>query len=142
MYKKMLKRATIAFVCLLVFLTFFANTLADISLPRVVLAFAGAGTITTFGADGTAATTRHAYVVPITALRQDPQGYFVLYVESVPQRLGSQYYLRMLRVEPSRRDFTHVAIRTLWGDMPHAGMVVNSDIPVFSSARVRIVGDV
>lgn len=141
-YKKILRWVTVAFVCLLLFLTFFASTLADISIPRVVLEFAGPGQITTWGADGTAATTNHAHTIPVTALRQDMQGYFILYVESVPRRFGSNYYLRLVRVEPGRRSFTHVAIRTLWGDMPEAGVVVNSDIFVFPGARVRIVGGV
>jgi len=139
-YKKFLNRVTIAFVAVLLLLTFFANTLMDISIPRVVLAFAGSGAITTFDAAGTASTTNHAHIIPVTALRQDQQGYFVLYVESVPRRFGSGYYLHTLRVEVNRRGFTHAAIRATWGEIPDTGIVINSDLPVFTGSRVRIVG--
>lgn len=141
-YKKILNRVTIVFVAALLFLTFFANTLMDISIPRVVLDFAGSGTITVFDAAGNPATTNHANVIPVTALRQDQQGYFVLYVESVPRRFGSGYYLRALRVDVSHRGFTHAAIRATWGEMPDTGIVINSDLHVFVGSRVRIVGGV
>jgi multidrug resistance efflux pump len=86
-------------------------------------------------------TTNHANVVPLTALREDQQGYYILWVESVPRGVGSSYYLRPLRVEPGRRDATHVAITPMWGqEMPVGGIVVNSDVPVHAGTRVRIVG--
>lgn|GEM_PF-2330149 len=141
-YKKILTRLTVAFVFFLLFLTFFSQTIADISVPRVVLEFAAPGAITTFNPDGTTATTNHAHVIPVNALRRDAGGYFILYAESVPSRFGSNYYLRLLRVEPGRRSFTHVAINTQWGmDMPDTDIVINSDIFVYPGARVRIVGE-
>ena len=126
----------------LLLLTFFANTLADISIPRVVLAFPEPGVITTFDSEGNAATTNHPHVVPISALRQDQNGYFILYVEPVPRRFGSGYYLQTLRVEVGRQSFSHGSIRGVWGEIPDVAIVVNSDIPVHSGNRVRIVGGV
>ncbi|MCL2204750.1 MAG: hypothetical protein FWB88_12520 [Defluviitaleaceae bacterium] len=126
-YKKILTRFTVVFVACLLFLTFFSQTLADISVPRVVLALAEPG----------------ANTIPITGLRQDEHGHFILYVEAVPRRFGSHYYLRLLRVEPGWRSFTHVAITAQWGmNMPETGIVINSDLFVYPGARVRIVGGV
>jgi len=135
-YKKILTQVTVAFVVFVLLLTFFSQTIADIFMPRVVLQFAAPGTITTQNT-----TTNHANIIPITALRRDMQGYFILYAEATPRRLGSNYHLRLLRVEPGRRDFTHVAITALWGlEMPSTGIVVNSDVFVYAGARVRIAG--
>ena len=44
-YQRLLRRITIGFVVLLVFLTFFSRTLLDLHVPRVTLAFAAQGII-------------------------------------------------------------------------------------------------
>ncbi|MCL2386641.1 MAG: HlyD family secretion protein [Defluviitaleaceae bacterium] len=86
-------------------------------------------------------STNHANTIPISALREDSTGYFVLYVESVPQRFGRSYYLRARRIEAGRRDSSSVAISSIWGmGIPYEPIVINSDIPVHADMRVRIVG--
>ncbi|MCL1878982.1 MAG: hypothetical protein FWF80_08990 [Defluviitaleaceae bacterium] len=88
-------------------------------------------------------TSNHAHVIPLSALREDQNGYFVLYVEALPRNFGrNDYYLRVRRVESGRRDASHIAISSVWGmDIPEEPVVVNSDIPVRAGERVRIVGD-
>jgi len=87
----------------------------------------------------------HPDIIPLSALREDTFGYFVLFVESVERFLGSNYYVFTQRVDVSSRDNTHVAISAAFGhafqedDNPIA-IIVNSDIPVHSGDRVRLVG--
>ena len=139
-YKKILNWMTIAFVALLLFLIIFSNTLATLSATQVVLEFASLGEITTISADGTVHTTNHANIVPLSALKQDGSGYFILYVESVPRRFGSSYYARIIRVDTGRRNYTHVAVTPILGqDMPAYGIIVASNAFVFAGERVRIV---
>jgi hypothetical protein len=87
-------------------------------------------------------STNHPRIVPLSALREDQNGYFILFAEAVSQRRGSNYFLRALRVEPGRRDVANVAVSPSWGmDFPEEPVVVNSDMPVRAGDRVRIVGD-
>ncbi|MCL2498745.1 MAG: hypothetical protein FWE90_00235 [Defluviitaleaceae bacterium] len=139
-YKKILNRVTVAFIALLVFLIIFSNTLATLSAKRVVLEFASRGIITTVDADGTAHTTNHPNVIPLSALHRDGNGHFILYAESVPKRFGSSYHARILRVDVGRRNDTHAAVTPIMGqDMPAYGIITASNEPVFSGERVRIV---
>lgn len=88
-------------------------------------------------------SSNHASIIPLSALREDTSGYFILYAVSVPQRFSSNYYARVRRVETGRRDASNVAISPVWGmDIPEEPIIINSDIPVHAGARVRIVGDV
>ncbi|MCL2199940.1 MAG: hypothetical protein FWB80_13570 [Defluviitaleaceae bacterium] len=85
--------------------------------------------------------TNHPSVIPLSALREDQNGYFVLFVQAVPQRFGSSYYVRAFRVNAGRRDTTNVAITTSWGmEIPDEPIIINSDIPVGVGQRVRLVG--
>jgi hypothetical protein len=86
-------------------------------------------------------SSSHPNVIPLSALREDTNGYFVLYAESVPQRFGSNYYVRARRVEAGRRDTANVAINPVSGvPVPEEPLIINSDIPVHAGGRVRIVG--
>lgn len=86
-------------------------------------------------------SSSHANTIPLSALREDNDGYFILYIESVPRRFGSGYYVRLQRVEPGRRDNSTVVINSIWGlALPEAPIIVNSSIPVHAGDRVRIVG--
>jgi len=137
-YKKVLTRATIVFVCVMLFLVFFSRTLADLYVPRVTLDFVSPGAITSEGGG----RTNHPSTIPLSALRQDQHGYFILYVESVPRRFfGSSYYTRIARVDAGLRDMANVAISPFWGTpLPNEPIVVNSDLFIHAGTRVRIVG--
>jgi hypothetical protein len=85
-------------------------------------------------------SSNHANVVPLSALREDMNGYFILFTESVSRRFGSSYYLRIQRVEPGRRDNVNVAISPMWGiPLSEEPIVINSSMPVHAGTRVRIV---
>ena len=79
-------------------------------------------------------------IIPLSALRQDVSGYYILYVESQPRLLGRSYYVRTARVDVGRRDMFSVAISGQWGQsLPEEPIIVNSDMPVFVGSRVRLV---
>jgi len=85
--------------------------------------------------------TNHANIVPLSALREDQNGFYILYVEAVPRRFGNSYYVRAIRVEPGRRDTNNASISPSWGvDIPEEPIIINSDMPVQPNDRVRIVG--
>jgi len=80
-------------------------------------------------------------VVPLSALRQGADGFYLLYVESVPRFLGRSYYVRATRVNIIRRDMWNASISGEWGtdEYEDTPIVIGSDMPVFNGARVRIV---
>jgi len=88
----------------------------------------------------TGMTQRDAHVISTVALRQDVAGYYILYVETEPRRIGRAYILRNFRVEVRRRDNWNVSIAPAFGqeDMPEGPIVVNSDRPVVVGSRVRL----
>jgi hypothetical protein len=87
-------------------------------------------------------SSNHANTIPLSALREDTNGYFVMYIEAVPRRFGSSYYARIQRVETGRRDTTTVAISPVWGiPLTEEPIIINSDMPVHVGTRVRIVGN-
>jgi len=86
------------------------------------------------------ARMNHAAIIPVSALRTDGQGYFILFVERVEQTFGSSYYARIERVRPDVRDANNVAI-TSFSPLPEGPIIVNSDMPVRPGERVRLVAD-
>jgi len=77
--------------------------------------------------------------VPLSALREDTEGYYVFFVVPYARRLGSDYIVQQTRVNTGRRDSRHIAISVPWGSLPDGPIVVNSDMPVSNSQRVRLV---
>jgi len=80
-------------------------------------------------------------VIPLSALRNDGQGYYILYVENVEQTFGSNYYVRIERVNPGVRDINYVAITGNFGATALTGnpIITNSDMLVQAGDRVRLV---
>jgi len=89
-----------------------------------------------------APSNMHASTIPLSALSRDTTGYFVLFVESVRGFLGSNYYASMQRVLVTTTDNTRAAIIGSFGTaLPEDGVIiVNSDMPVHTGERVRLVG--
>jgi len=82
----------------------------------------------------------HDSVIPLSALRQDQSGYYILFVEPSERFFGNDYIIHQMQVEPTRRDARNVAISARWGlDLPEGPIVVNSDMPVIALQRVRPV---
>jgi len=87
------------------------------------------------------AIQRDSYVIPSAALRRDMIGYYVLYVESEPRRIGQAYVLRVFRVVVRRRDNWNVSIAPAFigrEDIPDNPIVVNSNRPIRVGNRVRL----
>jgi len=83
----------------------------------------------------------HHHTIPLSALRQDMNGYFILYVNSARRFFGSNYYANILRIEVQARDHIHAAIFGDFGiDWPQKAIIINSDIPVHVGDSVRLVG--
>jgi len=81
-------------------------------------------------------------VIPLSALREDAQGYFILYVERVERAFGSNYYLRTQRVVADARDSYNVAITGAFGvSLTEYPIVINSDMPLQTGERVRLTAD-
>jgi multidrug resistance efflux pump len=80
------------------------------------------------------------HIIPLSALRRHQTGYYILYVEAEEGWFGSRYYLQTMMVEPGRRDARNVAVSARHGQsFPQGPIVVNSDMPVSSGNRVRLV---
>jgi len=85
--------------------------------------------------------SNHANIIPISALREDQMGYFILVVEAQEGRIGTSYILRQHIVSPGRRDNSNVVITSPFFGMeiPEGPIVINSDVPVHAGVRVRLV---
>jgi hypothetical protein len=84
-------------------------------------------------------STNHASVIPLSALREDAQGYFIYFIEPYERRLGSDYIVYQMMVDTLRRDDRYAAINSRWGALPEGPIIVNSDMPVSPNQRVRLV---
>jgi len=82
----------------------------------------------------------HDSIIPLSALRQDQNGYYILFIEPSERFFGNDYIVHQMQVEPTRRDARNVAISARWGlELPEGPIVVNSDMPVIALQRVRPV---
>jgi len=80
-------------------------------------------------------------MLPLSALRQDINGFYVLYVQPERRLIGSSYYVNSTRVNVVRRDMWSAAISGDSGAaLPDAPFVVGSDMPISRGQRVRLVG--
>ena len=85
-------------------------------------------------------STNHASVVPLSALREDTNGYFIFFVEAHERRFGSNYYVLVQRVNTVRQDANNVAISGMHGmTLTNGPIIINSDMAVMAGDRVRIV---
>jgi len=81
-------------------------------------------------------------VIPLSALRENSDGYFILYIEADTRGFGTNYYTRIHRVNPGLRDAESVAITSaLQGtNLPSYPIIIQSDMPIWSAnQRVRLV---
>lgn len=84
--------------------------------------------------------TNHPNIIPLSALHEDEQGYYILFIMPQARRFGSSYYVMRMQVEATRRDDRHVAISTRWGmELPEEPIILNSDMPITVGRRVRLV---
>ena len=78
--------------------------------------------------------------VPIAALREDDQGYYVLYVTSESGMMGRSYYANAFRVSIEFRDNSTAALLAgAGGVFPEEPIIIRSDMPVRPGDRVRLV---
>jgi len=81
------------------------------------------------------------HVVPLSAVREEQHGFFVLYIEAVPRLFGYNYFVRRIFVDVDRRDVWNAAVSPRFGQGEIVNpVVVNSDTPVYVGARVRFAG--
>ncbi|MDR1664434.1 MAG: hypothetical protein LBR83_05895, partial [Clostridiales bacterium] len=79
-------------------------------------------------------------VIPVSALREDNTGYYLLYIEAEERFLGYDYFARIRRVENvAARDAHYAAIESN-GLKEDTAIVINSDRPVYEGDRVRLTG--
>jgi len=135
-YKKTLRYIIAIFVVVLVLATFFSQTLADLNIPVVSLGFAQQGVI--LSAENVASNQPN--VIPLSAVRQDMGGYFILYIEAVPRRFGTSYYARRHAIEVRRRDILNASVGSQIPrePFPSTPVIINSDVMVFEGDRVRL----
>ena len=75
-------------------------------------------------------------VIPISALRQDTMGYYVLCAVSDEER-GGEYFIQAVRVTGVAKRTVHYADITFWVAALPGPVVTRSDVPVSPGARVR-----
>ncbi len=84
-------------------------------------------------------STEFDLVVPITAIHTDSSGTYVLVVEAMSNRLGSQYSARRAEVEILASDDVSCAVtgNIYSGDW----VVINTDSPIADGDQVKIISD-
>jgi len=113
-----------------------ANNLVNIHVTGSQLASGQLARVTVSGG-----SSNHAQVIPISALRENQQGYFIMFVTPYERRLGSDYIVYQLQVDLVRRDARNAAITGRFGsELPTGPIIVNSDMPIGVNQRVRLVG--
>jgi len=89
-----------------------------------------------------AARVNQSAIIPLGALRESTQGYYILYVERQERFFGSSYYVRTQNVTRGRHDANNVAISGTFGmGLTDEPIIINSDMPVQVGDRVRLVAD-
>ena len=83
--------------------------------------------------------TTHPTVIPLSALSYDGQNYSIMYVVPEERRFGNDYFVRQMQVDVGRRDSRYAVVSTRFGELPTGPIIVNSDMPVWSGLRVRLV---
>jgi multidrug efflux pump subunit AcrA (membrane-fusion protein) len=78
-------------------------------------------------------------LIPLSALRSDAYGDYMLYAERVKSFFGYEYYARKTNVWVVERDNYYAAILIYLND-DKLPVIVNSDKPLSEGDRVRIVG--
>jgi len=82
----------------------------------------------------------HPTILPLSAVHEDTNGYFILFLDVEERRFGGNHYIvRSMQVEVVRRDTSRVAItsRFFGLDLPSGPIILNSDIPIQPNMRVR-----
>jgi len=111
-----------------------ARNLVYISVSSSQLSGGELGSVTVSGGN-----TNHPNIIPLSALRRDGQDYHIMYIVPYERRLGSDYIVYQMQVEVARRDDRNAAITARFGVLPEGPIIVNSDMPISSRQRVRLV---
>ena len=77
-------------------------------------------------------------ILPNSAIRQDSDGFFILYTEQVKGRFGYEYYAKRAMINILAQDTVNTAFNMVSDD--RLSVIVNSDKPVSENDRLRIVG--
>jgi biotin carboxyl carrier protein len=80
-------------------------------------------------------------VIPRSALRIDPTGYYMLAMSAEERLFGFTYYANFIRIDTvTARDERFVAVvLQYWDDEENMPIIVNSDMPISPDERVRPV---
>jgi len=80
-------------------------------------------------------------IIPLSALREDSNGYYIFFIERVERIFGSHYYVRTQRVNVRGHDHNNAAVTSSFGmdEVTTEPIIINSDMPVRVGERVRLV---
>jgi len=81
-------------------------------------------------------------IIPLSALREERDEYYILYVVPYERRFGSShdYIVYRMQVDVIQTDDRNAAILGRFGmDLPNGPVIINSDMPISATQRVRLV---